>query len=190
MADIFVRRPLSLFRSSLKCVPPERDFVQECRPFYRDRTSKPSRKTYGGYRRISMTERQKVHGFHTFYPRARASVARSATVCASASPPPLLTPLDGRVTVSAVDHLRRGRGRGRGRISANLAPLTSALRVPRRGFTHPRHHPPPLHLVSAPENLPHVRLTGCSPPKGQEPRGEPSPASNVAPYLMRYQTAG
>ena len=67
MAGAFVRRPFSQILASLKSVSPERDFVQECRPFYRDRTNKPSRKTYGGYRRISMTERQKVHGFHTFY---------------------------------------------------------------------------------------------------------------------------
>ena len=67
MADIFVRRPFSLFRSGLRGLPSERGFVQECRRFYRDRTNKPSRKTYGGFRRISMTERQKVHGFHTFY---------------------------------------------------------------------------------------------------------------------------
>jgi hypothetical protein len=67
MAGAFVRRPFSLFPTSLGDDPPEHGFVQECRPFYRDRTNKPSRKTYGGYRRISMTERQKVHGFHTFY---------------------------------------------------------------------------------------------------------------------------
>ena len=75
-------------------------------------------------------------------------------------------------------------------MSVNLAPLTSALRVPRREFPHPRHHPPPLHLVSVPENPSHVRRTDCSPPKGQEPRGELAPASNVAPFLVMHQTAG
>ena len=75
-------------------------------------------------------------------------------------------------------------------MSVNLAPLTSAPRVLREEFPHPRHHPPPLHLESEPENPLHVRRTGCSPPKGQGPRGALAPASNVAPYLIMHPMTG
>ena len=117
-------------------------------------------------------------------PRARASDARADTVCASASPPPWLPPLE-IAMVNAVDHWSRGHGR----MSVNPAPSISALRVPREGFLQPRRGLRPVHLASEPASPPHARRTGCSPPKGQEPRGALGPASNVAPFLMMNPTA-
>jgi hypothetical protein len=73
-------------------------------------------------------------------------------------------------------------------MGVNPAPSISAQRVPREESPQPRHSLPPVHHVSEPASPIHARRPHCSPPMGQEARGDPAPISNGAPYLTMSPT--